>query len=185
MNRLLLRQLADRNDAQGFSLVELMVAVSISIVVMSGLAVSVSSYFAKEKMKLATSELVSMINLARSMAVTGQVTSGFTKLDYVAVTLSATGVVSAFPVNNISGTGPSYFSKDISAPEVTVTQINFGTLQFASGSGKIVGKDLSPLFTSYPVAPNFNVGITLSSVENSGTSQIVIGPLGTVAVTSN
>lgn len=174
-----------KNDTEfcrtdGFSLVELMVAVTVSVVIMSGVAVSVSGYFANEKVDRARGELVSSLNLARNMAVTSQVTSGSFGLDYVAVTLTTDGVVSAFPVNNVSGSGPAYFSKDISDDAVTVSRISFGDLQYGAGSGKLVGKNPQPSFGSYPLPASQSVGVTLSSLEKDITKYIMVGSLGTI-----
>ncbi|MBI2465334.1 type II secretion system protein [Candidatus Shapirobacteria bacterium] len=167
----------------GFTLVELMVVITIGIVITGGAMVSVTKYVAKEKLVQAASEVVSMVDLARNMAIINQVTAGFTNLDYVAVTLTSSGVVSVFPVNNISGVGSSLVTKKIGSGGIVFSSLNLGGLQFAAGSGKLVGKNPSPSYQSYPLPPTTNVGITISSTEVSETQQIIISPFGGVTNT--
>ena len=186
MNRLLRRSInTPRNDVfgGGFTLVELMVVVTISMMLVGGVALSVTKYLAGEKMSLAASQLVSVLDFARSAAITNQTPLGFTGLDYVAVTLTAEGKVEVWPVNNSTGIGTSYLSKNLNTSGISFTAKSVGDLQFAAGSGKLLGKNAAPSYVGYPLSSSASVGITVSSAEVSGTQQITISAFGAISLT--
>jgi len=160
-----------------------MVVVTIGMLLVGGISVATSSFLARERVSSSAKDLVLIINIARNYAVTNQVPTGFTGLDYVAVTLTSSGLISVFPVNNTSGVGSSYISKQSGNLGINFTPISFGGLQFAAGSGKLVGKNADPSYVSYPLPAASNVGITVSSAENSVTRQIIINPFGSVSST--
>jgi prepilin-type N-terminal cleavage/methylation domain-containing protein len=165
---------------RGFTLVELMVVVTIGLLLVGGMSLGISGFLGRERVLSASKDLVSILNLARNFAVTNQVPSGFTGLDYVAVTLSSSGTVTVYPVNHTSGIGASYVSKNVGTAGISFTQINFGGLQFAAGSGKLVGKNADPSYVSYPLSAATSVGITVSSAEVSQIRQITINPFGSI-----
>lgn len=169
---------------RGFTLIELMVVVTIGLLLVGGISVSTGRFLARERVASSANELVSVINIARNFAVTNQVPVGFTGLDYVAVTLTSSGLVSVFPVNNTTGIGSSYLSKQAGNLGINFTPINFGGLLFGAGSGKLVGKNADPSYVSYPLPSASNVGVTVSSDENSITRQIIISPFGSVSSTN-
>lgn len=166
----------------GFTLVELMVAITISMVLAGVGIVSYNRYDMREKTNQTASEVVSYINLARSMAMTNQKTDGFSAgLDYVSVVLRD-GTISAFPVNISSGTGPSYFSKVITDNGTTITQLDFGDLQFGTTTGKLLLKEADPSFNVYP-PPASGVGVSLtvvSGADSDDKKKIVVSPIGIV-----
>lgn len=166
--------------SRGFTLIELMVVVTIGMLLVAGVSVSTGSFLARERISSSTKQLISTINLARSFAVSNQTPSGFTGLDYVAVTLTSAGLVSVFPVNNNTGIGNSYVSKQVGDLGISFTPINFGGLQFAAGSGKLLGKNADPSYVSYPLPSTSNVGVTISSAETSQFRQIIINPFGSI-----
>jgi hypothetical protein len=137
------------------------------MLLIGGMAVGLNKFFAQEKINQTSTELVSLLNYARNMAVTNQTMAGFTGLNYVAVTLTTGGKMEAFPVNIISGVGKSYFSKVVADKQVVLTKIDFGGLQFAAGSGKLV--DVSGV----PLPSNYSVGVTVSSNEIGEKFQVV------------
>lgn len=157
-----------------------MVVITISMLLVVGVVVSMNQYYGREKMNQASSRLVSLLELARTYAITNQHPSSLAEMDYVAVTLTANGTVAATPVNRISGSGPSYFSENVyPGVEVITTPLNFGSLNFAVGSGKLVGKDPAPSFASYPLPAAASVGITLTTAENNpDNQQIVVSAFG-------
>lgn len=161
-----------------------MVVVTIGMLLVGGVSVATSSFLARERVASSAKELVSIINIARNFAVTNQVPAGFVGLDYVAVTLTSNGLVSAFPVNNTTGIGSSYISKQAGGPGISFTPISFGSLLFGAGSGKLVGKNADPSYVSYPLPSASNVGVTVSSAENSITRQIIVNPFGSVSSTN-
>lgn len=168
---------------RGFTLIELMVVVTIGMLLVGGISVATGSFLARERVSSSAKDLVSIINIARNFAVTNQVPSGFVGLDYVAVTLTSSGLVSVFPVNNTTGIGSSYISKQVGDFGLSFTPISFGGLLFGAGSGKLVGKNADPSFVSYPLPSTSSVGVTISSAENTVTRQIIINPFGSVSST--
>ncbi len=157
-----------------------MVVVTIGMLLVGGATLTTSKYLARERLSSAVTELVSIINIARSYATTNQTPSGFVGLDYVAITLSANGLATIVPVNNINGVGTSYVSKNISSPGITFTQINIGGLQFAAGNAKLLGKNPDPSYLSYPLPASTSVGITISSAEVTETRHVTVGSYGAV-----
>ena len=155
--------------------------ITITMVLVGGAALSVTKYLAGEKLTAAASELVSVLDFARSAAITNQVPSGFVGLDYVAVTLTAGGKVVVLPVNNSTGVGASYVVKDLGEPGVSFTTKSLGGLLFAAGSGKLLGKNPAPSYNSYPLASSASVGITISSGEVTETRQIIISAFGAIS----
>ena len=106
---------------KGFTLVELMVSVAITVVLVGVGVTSMTRFYARDKITAAKNELVSGIKLARTYATTSQVPAGYAaQLDYVALTLSTDGTLTVYPVNVGLGVGTSYFSKVIKKPEVPV-----------------------------------------------------------------
>lgn len=168
--------------ANGFTLIELMVVVVISMVLMGGAVVGINRYFAGEKLNSAASETESVLNLAKIMAVTNQSPAGFGGMDYVAVTISTDGIISVYPVNNSSGIGSSMVAKDLRNTRATFSQIDLGGLQFGAGSGKLLGKNAAPSFASYSLAANSSVGVTISLAEVAETRQLVISSLGEIKI---
>ncbi len=160
-----------------------MVVVTISMVLMGGAAITISQYFAKERIATATTDMISILNTARSLAITNQVPASFTGLDYVAVTLSTTGQITVYPVNIATGVGNTYLTKDLGNQGIVFSRIDLGGLQFASGNGKLMGKNPSPSFVSYPLPSNSMVGVTVSSSEISGSRQVIINAYGAVTFT--
>lgn len=158
---------------QGFTLVELMVAITITLVLAGTGMVSINKFLAKEKINQAATEVVSLLNLTRNLAMTGQAPSGF-NLQYVSVTL-INGTLIAYPTNS-GGVGTKYFSKKVAENGVSLTQINLGGLQFATGSGKLLDATGSPLPSGQIV------GLSVTSAEVSDSRQITISPFGAVTL---
>ena len=151
---------------KGFTLVELLVVVAVSILMTGGGMTAYGKYQLREKVNSTTNEIVSYINLARNMAVTNQVTDNFSEgLDYVAVVIG-NGNMSASPVNVMVGVGPSaYFTKVLTTEGVTISPINFGDLQFAANTGRLLTKD--PLsFSAYPVSAGSTKAISIEFGSN-------------------
>ncbi|MFZ2153129.1 MAG: prepilin-type N-terminal cleavage/methylation domain-containing protein [Microgenomates group bacterium] len=165
---------------RGFTLIELMVVISISMLLITGVSVAVTRFSSGENLNAAMTELVTMFDLARSTAVSNQTTTGFVDLDYVAVTLTTDGWVSIMPVNNSTGVGNSFSSKYVGGSGIIFTSLNFGDLLFAAGNGKLLGKDPLPSYSSYPLSSAAAVGVTITSANVGNTRQVIINSFGAV-----
>jgi type II secretory pathway pseudopilin PulG len=163
----------------GFTLVEMLVAIGITMLIATLLLIGANSFLSKEKVKQVSAELASYLSAARNLAATNQGPSGF-KIDYVAVTLTTDGILKAYPVN-ASGVGSSYFTKTVVASKLSITSLNLGDLQFAAGSGKLLGKNASN-FGSYPLPSNQEVGISVVTTDYGDKKLILINSFGTITV---
>jgi prepilin-type N-terminal cleavage/methylation domain-containing protein len=161
------------NKKNGFTLIELMVAITVSMIMMTGLGLSINNYYNVEKINQTNGDLVSLISLARNLAVTNQRPAGFTEdLGRVVVNVNSNGLVEAFAYGNVSGIGGSYFSKDIADNRVSTTIS--GDLRFVAGTGKLVDNfgNLLPSSTE--------IGIVIASEDVGETRQVIITSLGTI-----
>ena len=158
-----------------------MVAIAITMIFGTMLLVAANSFSSKERVSQVSTELSSYLNSARNLAVTSQSPTGFA-MEYVAVTLSSAGILKAYPVNSVTGIGPSYFSRSLSSSQLTVTQIDFPTLLFAAGSGKLVAKNADPSYKTYPLPSTTEVGISIASLESGLTKGVLINAFGTINV---
>lgn len=162
---------------RGFTLIELMVTVTIGIIMVGVGISSMNTYLAKEHLSAARNDILSSIQMARNYAITTQNQSSFAQqLDYVAVTLTAAGQLTVWPVNLISGSGPSYFTKDVSNDDVVLTPINYQSLLFSVPEGKLLVPD-----GSAPVDIGTTVMVRISSIEGiADTMSISIGAGGKI-----
>ena len=139
-----------------------------------------NTYNNREKTNQTASEVVSYINLAKSMALTNQVTANFTNsLDCVAVQIK-NGYITAYPENIALGVGSSYFSKKITDNGATISTINLGMLRFGSNNGKLLDSFGAPVSASA-------VGTTIMITSNlSGDDKRVVSvsPAGIIKLTS-
>ncbi len=165
--------------SKGFTLVELMVVIVISILLVTGGVISLNNYLAQEKINSASTSLVSMLSLAKNYAQTKQTPIGYmSQVDYVSIRLGIAGRLRAFPANNTNGVdlNTTYFDLFISPQSpILATLVNPDTLNFAAGTGKLVGSH------GVPVDSNFSVGITISTPEvNNISRQIIINAIGQI-----
>lgn len=151
---------------KGFTLIELMVVVAISAVLVGVGTVSISRVLAREKVNSAQKELISVLRLARNYAVTSQIPAGYgSQLDYVSVSWDSEGKVIAAAANLSTGVGATYFSKDVTDKEVTMT--SDGVL-FSVPEGKML---LNP---TTPQDPSYVRTIEIKSVEADETGAVQI-----------
>lgn len=158
----------------GFSLIELMVVMTIIGIVSGGSIVYLNNFNAKQRTLATKNELTSALKTARSYAVTMQNTGGGT-LKYVRVNVTAAGVVTV-----TSDVGGTYFTKNIATSGVGVTALT-NPLLLEGYTGKLV---TSVGGTQAPFAYNQNGTYIITSAESTGTTVVVtVGPLG--QITSN
>jgi prepilin-type N-terminal cleavage/methylation domain-containing protein len=143
---------------QGFSLIELMVVVSIIGVISVGSMVMMNNFGSKQRVLAVKDGLTSSLNMARNYAVTMQNTAE-TSLIYVRFNVTPGGVVTV-----TSDVGGTYFTKDVSSDDVTISA-GPNPILFESYSGKLVtdvGGTLVPYVSdvggSYNIVSNEDVG---------------------------
>jgi len=156
---------------KGFSLIELMIVVTVMILLTGGSVAYVNRYRAWEKIRTTRDELETNLVLARNYAKTLQKPDGATgEVAYVAVTLTAGGVLTA----GMNGVGTTYFSRDISPSGVAVSTIGVNDLWFSAYDGKLV--DLNG-----PRESSYTVGVMISSSEGIGnTTGVTVNAFGLI-----
>ena len=127
-----------KENKKGYSLIELLVSITI-ILVLAGIGVTSFSNLSKTK-KIITvkNELSSLIKLSRNLAITRQLPDGSLGLDYIQVALSGRNLT----VKGLSGgVSDVFFNKsidgDMNGVGVTVTS-NLATFGFERGTGRLV-----------------------------------------------
>jgi Tfp pilus assembly protein FimT len=151
----------------GFTLIELMVVVMVSMILVGVGVVSVSGVLTRQRVLSAQSEVISALKMARNYAVTSQSPSGYAnQLDYISVTVNSSGMILVQPVNLAAGVGTSYFSKDTTGDKVVLVPSS-ATLLFSVPEGKVLLNSTTPANSSYVMT----VGV--SSVEGSGETAVV------------
>jgi len=158
----------------GFTLVETMVAISITLLLGTTIMVAVNGFLTREKSNQTANEMISLLNSARNYAVTRQGPAGY-DMNFVKIILTTDGMITAYPGKG-AGVGTSYFSKDISSDSITVTAINNGDLQFAAGSGKLVNLDGTSRDSTY------SIGVTVSDGDHDDDKVVYISSFGTVTL---
>lgn len=125
-----------KKDISGFTLIELMVSVTV-ILVLAGIgSVSINGFIMSRKIKSAKNEVVSQIKLARNLAITNQLPDGSVDLSYVKVSivdklLTTTGVVID------GGTAMSYSDSPYFSKNLEIGVSNSVLFGFASNTGRL------------------------------------------------
>lgn len=118
----------------GFTLVELLIAMSIGMLVVGFGAMALNNFNEKQEVETTKQELLSNLRLARNYAVTNQLSSGG---DRVAVSVDADGVVKVTTQNNSNvDVGDSFFSKDITPKRVSIIA---PVIRFSVTDGRSIG----------------------------------------------
>lgn len=155
----------------GFSLVELIVAVTV-ILVLTGVGVTTFSGLAQSrKMITVRNELVSWLNLARNLAITGQLPDKSLGLSYIKVSIG-NGNITASGMRN-SSDGTTFFSQVIDPNKgIGVSVVGLGGSQsfgFSKGNGKLTN------------AVGNLIGQTITLVLSGGVSDsVIISDLGII-----
>lgn len=153
---------------KGFTLIELIVAVSIMLMLLGIGSYTISGFTQSRKVMAARNELTTYIKLARNLAMTNQLPNKTTNLKYVRVTISGMTVsVVGVDRNGALFTGAPYFSKTVEAKGVTTT-INGGVSAFGFNglSGKLT--DNNGNLSDTPLLVNVIEGSTIYSIGING-----------------
>ncbi len=136
----------------GFSLVELIVSLTV-VLLLTGIGVTTFSGLMKaKKVSTVKNELLSWLSLSRNLAITGQLQNKSLGLKFVRITFSSTN----FTVDGVdNGTPPvasrfflKTFGNDLDIDDVTITP-SITSFGFNKGTGRLV--DGSGNFISGPV----------------------------------
>jgi type IV fimbrial biogenesis protein FimT len=142
---------------KGFTLIELMISVTILTLLLGIGTVSLNDFNANQKVQAAKNELISNLKFARNYATTMQLPVGVTgQMSYVEVGIS-NGIITA--ATNI---GSTYFSKIFSTDGIGIgvsySDNSRQYIRFASYKGNSLGG---------------NIKITINSNEKVGSSAVV------------
>ena len=155
---------------KGFTLVELMISITILLVsVMSG-----TTYFSKfntrQKLDKNKSEMELMVLQAQNYAAVKQMPNGITgSLKYVELSKNVNGFIEA----KVNGIGVSYFSNKITDVDTTIT-LNPSILYFWGGTGQL-SADSNGRFYSPDQTANIVISTNVGVAE---TRTIIINALG-------
>jgi prepilin-type N-terminal cleavage/methylation domain-containing protein len=150
---------------KGFSLIELLVAISIVTVISGGAMVAANKFGNNQKMAMARDQLVSTLRLARNYAKTVQVLD-LASFKYLEVTVDTNGLVTA----TARTSGQELMRKDLTPPEVALSS---STIYFSPYLGKLLANSGGSYI---PVSSDYEVKLFL--INNTDTDD-------TLAVTIN
>lgn len=127
----------------GFTLVELLIAITIGMLVVGFGLVSLNNFYQQQKVETVSQELLSNLILARNYAVTNQFPAGSSSdTDRVAVTIDSEGLITAgTQTSGNQDTGDTFFSKDISSDDVSIIPNN--VIKFSVTDGRSIGGTVS------------------------------------------
>lgn len=127
----------------GFTLVELLIAITIGMLVVGFGLVSLNNFYQQQKVETVSQELLSNLILARNYAVTNQFPAGSSSdTDRVAVTIDSEGLITAgTQTSGNQDTGDIFFSKDISSDDVSIIPNN--VIKFSVTDGRSIGGTVS------------------------------------------
>lgn len=144
---------------KGFTLIELMVSVSIIVVLIGMGAASMSQFYARDKIISAKSEVISVLKMARNYAVTMQFPAEYAEngwqLDAVEVVHDIPRQLSvvAATTKSISNStlekkGSPYFTTTIKDSEVTLSSVDSDVI-FSVPEGKLLNRNGTPKDKDY------------------------------------
>jgi len=154
----------------GFTLIELMVSVTIVLILVGIGSYSINNFIQSKEMYGVRDEVSAQIKLARSLATTNQLPDKTTDLKYVRVSFSGKIItIEAVKNDGEVETGSPYFSKDLELDENVSISILDGvtavtSFGFLGKSGRLV--DINGVTIAGPII------VTVSNVVNSKSFKI-------------
>ncbi len=156
---------------KGFTLIELMVTVSLMIILVGGGVIYLNNFNIRQKLDKAQAEVASTIKLAANFAKVKQSPLGNSdEVNYVRLRVNGLNVEA-----DINGVGTTYFSKNILESGLTVT-FNPAILYFWGGSGQL-SNDVNGSFYGATQKADVRISINQGIAE---TRVIFINSLGGV-----
>ena len=153
----------------GFTLIELMVVVTILMIISGGSFVYLNRFGATQKLEQSRRKIVDNLRLARNYALTNQ-TKGGDGLLYVEVEIGSDGTMEALANGEA---GLSYFSEDVTESGVSLVKSPNGSVFFSAYEGKLLKANSSPPPDFVPVGIDETVRIVISSTAVVGETRVV------------
>ncbi len=157
---------------RGFSLIELLVAISMLLVIGAGSLVFINNFNSRKDLDLGREQLVTHLRLARNMAIGRQLPSGVEgELHFVGVGLDKNGRM-VVVASKVGGTTNQFFDKNIfeSGVELTTASRYLGFGAYKGNATSSTGVGLTAPYT-----------ITLQSVRGvEETRVVIIEPSGVI-----
>ena len=174
---------------KGFTLIELMISVTLIILVAGAGIIYINNFNSREKIDASKETLISSIRLAREFAITKQIlnrSEDDLELKYVLVKLYTDGKMEAIPYiyqeggEVVEGDEKKYFDKKSVEPGIVVSTSpasNPIEIMFNAGSGKLMKDTSGKNFFD----PSESINIVITSSEGvSNTQQIIIKSTGLI-----
>lgn len=109
-------------NKNAFTLIELLIAITVGMLVVGIGAVSLNNFNEQQKVIATEQELLADLRLARNYAITNQLPSGGNR---VLVSINNNGLLTIKPQNSSNNdVGTSFFSKDITPSNIIITVNN-------------------------------------------------------------
>lgn len=110
-------------NKNAFTLIELMIAITIGLLTVGLGAVSLNDFNERQKIESTRQELLANLRLARNYAITNQFPGGSSSdTDRVAVDIDINGLMTVgTQTSGNVGTGYTFFSKDITSGDILIT----------------------------------------------------------------
>jgi prepilin-type N-terminal cleavage/methylation domain-containing protein len=121
------------NKKNGFTLIELMVAITIGILMVGLGSVSLNNFNERQKVETVRQELLSNLRLARNYAVTNQLGVGG---DRIAVVIDSSGIMTIESRDANDTDAVTFFSKDITPNGVSISA---PVIRFSVTDGRSIG----------------------------------------------
>ncbi|MFA7300925.1 MAG: type II secretion system protein [Candidatus Shapirobacteria bacterium] len=150
---------------KGFTLIELMISVTLLMIFTVSGAIYLNNFNTKQKLDRVKSEVESLVRLAQNFAKVRQYPAGGSgEVNYVGLSKSATGNIEIV----VNGVGESYVSTKINESGLVVT-LNPTTMYFWGGTGHLSSNINGNFF-----GPNQKANITISLNQGIAETRVVI-----------
>ncbi|MCW1949350.1 MAG: prepilin-type N-terminal cleavage/methylation domain-containing protein [Candidatus Shapirobacteria bacterium] len=159
---------------RGFTLVELVVSVTL-ILLLTGIGVtSFASLLKSRRVGTVKSEISTWVSLSRNLAITGQLPSKQLGLKFVRMTFTSNNFTAVGVREDGTVESPAFFvksySENLDSSDISVSVSNGGSFGFNKGSGRLVDTN-----------GNFIDGPVVIDIESEGTTDSIrINDLGII-----
>jgi prepilin-type N-terminal cleavage/methylation domain-containing protein len=151
---------------KGFTLVELIVTVTVIMVLTGVGAMSLNSFNGTKDLESVTEEVSNHIKLAKNLAITKQLPDSATNLKFVSVNISD-NKIKIIGVNSVGLSSPTspYSTMTVKSGIGVSSSSNFN---FAKSNGRLVDSDGNPSDIDVVVSVSGSGGTKIININNSG-----------------